>query len=190
MDVVEAGKDAHKDVKDPAAVAQAQDHQSTFDIVNCGYWDVMRQHHWADFVRSPGEELRDASFFFAPRAVVRGVCNKGAMYLLEPTVVGGLAGMTVGAGVGGSFLAAEKTLGSVLPVFSKPANFIRSGMMCGKTSVISETAYAGATAAAIDYGISMAADRWFGVNSPVAKVLAPNMIGTALETKALQQSRS
>jgi hypothetical protein len=181
MDAVITGRDESKDVKDPAALAQAGG-QSTFDIVNSGYWDLMRQHHWADFVRSPGEELRDSSFFFAPTAAVRGACNKGAMYVLEPVLAGGLPGMAVGAGVGGTLLAAESTLGRVLPVFKQPAAFIRSSMICGNTSVISETAYAGATAAAIDYGISMVADRCFGVNSAVGKTLAPNLLGTALET--------
>jgi hypothetical protein len=195
MDGIIAGKDDHKDVKDPAAPAQGQGLQpewreqppiagqrSNFDLVNSGYWDLTRQHHWAQYVRGPYEEFKAASFFFQSTAMIRGACNKAAMYVFEPVIAGGFPGMAVGAGVGGSLLAVESTLGRVVPLFNQPANLIRSSMNYGSQSVIAETAYAGAKAAAIDYGISMVADRCFGVNSTVAKTLAPNMLGTALET--------
>jgi len=173
MDALIAGTNENRDVKDPAA-------RSNFDIVNSGYWDLMRQHHWADFVRGPSEELQDSSVFFAPTAALRGASNKVGMYVLEPVLAGGLPGMAVGAGISGSLLAAESTLGGVLPVLKRPATFLRSSL-CSR-NMISETAYVGATVAAIDYGISLAADRCFGVNSSVAKTLAPNLLGTALET--------
>ena len=160
--------------------ATASDIKEPGGLPSTGYFDLMRHSHfWDNFPSRNPNGFGQNAVFLAQKYAVAPVA--------EAAFFGGLPGAGTGAGVGLGLLGAEAAICKMAPSV-KPLLAGRPGALV--PGAIGRCAEAGLLIGAADYGVSMLADKTFGVDSSIAKILQPNFVGIALATAGVLLTRN